>query len=83
MACQRASATPTGRNETRTSVQWPRIGTRTQWFRQIGGWRLAGSVDDAGFDRLVSEANQELAGIATSDGAVIFQAEALVAAAQC
>ena len=51
--------------------------------RQIGGWRLAGSVDDAGFDRLVSEANQELAGIATSDGAVSFQAEALVAAAQC
>lgn len=47
---------------------------------EIRGWTLAGTVDDAAFDRLLAEANSRLARFRHSDGSVRFEIKALVAA---
>ena len=47
----------------------------------IRGWTLADQIDDAQFERLVSEAEKELARFVTRDGAVEFSLPAHIAAA--
>jgi ubiquinone/menaquinone biosynthesis C-methylase UbiE len=47
----------------------------------VRGWTLADQIDDAQFERLVSEAEKELARFVTSDGKVEFSLSAHIAAA--
>ena len=41
------------------------------------GWTLADLIDDAGFERLLAEAKQELGEFVTADGTIAFPAPAL------
>ena len=71
----------------RDPTVWSESGTVTfpsmdEWmFTEIRGWTLAGTVDDAGFDRLLAEANSRLARFKQPDGTVRFDITALVATA--
>jgi ubiquinone/menaquinone biosynthesis C-methylase UbiE len=47
-------------------------------FTEIRGWTLADSIDDAGFDRILTAARLDLADFVQPDGTVEFDVEALI-----
>ena len=57
-----------------------RFASIREWVRMdVRGWTLAEFIDDAGFEALVAEAQERLAGFAADDGSVAFPAPAHIA----
>ena len=63
----------------RASATFPSM--ESWMFTESRGWTLAGSIDDAGFDGLVTEAHRRLARFERSDGTVQFDIAAVLATA--
>ena len=51
-------------------------------FTDIKGWTLADVIDDAGFERLLKEAEKELAAFVGPDGQVAFDSPAHIVSAR-
>lgn len=74
-----------GFTEPRASTQLgiARFPSMESWiFTEIRGWTLAGSIDDAAFDRLLADASRALPAFVQRDGTVQFDVEAIIASAR-